>query len=81
LTAHAGDLGTKVVPGVRSVGQAFALMNTYRKEPDALHPREEVSASTQPTSASAQEISASAQELAATAQPLESLVRRFKVEA
>lgn len=32
LSTHASRLGTNVVPGVRSVGEAFALMNKYRKD-------------------------------------------------
>jgi methyl-accepting chemotaxis protein len=32
LSTHANRLGTNVVPGVRSVGEAFALMNKYRKD-------------------------------------------------
>ena len=35
LSTHANRLGTNVVPGVRSVGESFALMNKYRK--DQLH--------------------------------------------
>jgi methyl-accepting chemotaxis protein len=32
LSTHANRLGTNVVPGVRSVGESFALMNKYRKD-------------------------------------------------